>query len=368
MTGIKKIQMRQLLILIIAWQIAAVLISVYDHLVIQGGFNTINKELYSFSIQLRFNMMGALLGSFTAGPLIIFWVNENFLNRAYGLPILIVVIFFLTITTLLILILGAFFISYTTGLIPLDGDRFWEQYYPYVFNPYQLKKLLVWAVIVAFTQLALQMDRKFGHGILWKIILGKYHLPQEEDRIFMFADLDGSTTIAEAIGDKKYHLLLRDFFADVTNAIINSEGSIYQYVGDEVIVSWSMEKKHAGNHCIQCFFDMQKSIADKKEIYMKNYGLVPVFKAGIHLGKVMAGEIGIIKRDITYSGDVLNTTSRIQGKCGELDATLIVSDELLEKVFLKPAFISQFMGSIKLKGRKKEIGLNSITLKSLEYN
>jgi adenylate cyclase len=112
---------------------------------------------------------------------------------------------------------------------------------------------------------------------------------------------------------------------------------------------------------------MQRSIDNKKEIYMKNYGLVPGFKAGIHVGKVIAGEIGIIKRDITYSGDVLNTTSRIQGKCGELDAALIVSDELLEKVFLKPAFISQFMGSIKLKGKKKETGLNAITLKNIAH-
>jgi adenylate cyclase len=53
--------------------------------------------------------------------------------------------------------------------------------------------------------------RKFGHGVLWKILLGKYHLPREEYHVFMFVDLKASTTIAETIGDVKYHSLLHDF-------------------------------------------------------------------------------------------------------------------------------------------------------------
>jgi adenylate cyclase len=359
MTGRKRIQLRQLLALIVAWQLAALLVCVYDHFVMHAVFVSIHEESYSFPAYIMFNMVAALLGSLISGPLIIFWVNEKFLNKPYGISILLVVFFFLTITIFLILLMGIFYISYTTG-ISLGEDGFWEHYNAYIFSLFQLKKLLVWSVIVALTQLALQMDRKFSHGVLWKIILGKYHLPKEENRIFMFADLSGSTTIAEAIGDKKYHLLLRDFFSDVTNAIINNNGSIYQYVGDQVIVSWKIERNGTANYCLQCFFDMKKSIEDKKETYMKNYGLIPLFKAGIHLGKVIAGEIGIIKRDITYSGDVLNTTSRIQDKCGELDVNLLVSDDLLEVIALQSGFISKYMGCIKLKGKKKEIGLNAI--------
>jgi len=359
MTGRKKIQLRQLFALIVAWQVAAVLISVYDHFVMHAAFVTIHDASYSFPAYVMFNMVAALLGGIIAGPIIIFWVNEKFLNKPYGVSILLVVIFFLTITTFLILLMGIFYTSYTTG-VSFGEEGFWERYNPYIFSLFQLKKLLAWSVIVALTQLALQMDRKFSHGVLWKIILGKYHLPKEENHIFMFADLSDSTTIAEAIGDEKYHMLLRDFFSDITNAIIDNEGTIYQYVGDQVIVSWKIEKNGAGNHCVQCFFDMKKSIEDKKETYMKNYGVVPVFKAGIHLGKVIAGEIGIIKRDITYSGDVLNTTSRIQGKCGELDVNLLASDDLLELVTLQPGFISKYMGSIKLKGKKNEIGLHAI--------
>ncbi|MFI5218464.1 MAG: hypothetical protein ACHQNT_03165 [Bacteroidia bacterium] len=188
MTGRKKIQLRQLLALVIAWQVAAILVSVYDHFVIHANFVSIHEESYSFPVYLIFNMVAALLGGLLAGPLIIFWVNEKFLNKPYGTSILLVVFFFLTITIFLILLMGLFYTSYTTG-ISIGEKGFWEHYNPYIFNLFQLKKLLVWSVIVSLTQLGLQMDRKFSHGVLWKIILGKYHLPKEESRIFMFADL-----------------------------------------------------------------------------------------------------------------------------------------------------------------------------------
>ena len=356
--GIRIIQFRQLVVLIIAWLVAATMVAVYDHLMIHSVFVTIHEELYSFPRYLLFNLVAALVGGLVAGPLIIYWVNEKYINRPYGQSILFVIVLFLTMTTLLILVMGVPYIYLSTG-IPIGDDRFWSHFNAYIFNPFQLKKHLVWAVIVAFTQFSLQMDRKFGHGVLWKIILGKYHLPKEEYRIFMFADIKSSTTVAETIGDVKYHLLLRDFFSDVTNAIINNQGSIYNYVGDQVIVSWTTP----GNHCIQCFFDMKKSIEDKKDTYLQHYGLVPEFKAGLHAGKVIAGEIGIIKRDITYSGDVLNTTSRIQDKCNELDVLLIISDELLAQFQLDIVYRSKYMGTMKLKGKKKEIGLHAISIR-----
>jgi len=318
--GIRKIQFKQLLVIILAWQVAAALLALYDHLMIHTVFVEIREEFYSFWLYLLFNMTAALVGSLVAGPLIIFWVNEKYINQSYGQSILIVVAVFLTITTLLVFSMGFPYIVYTTG-IPFGQAGFWEHYHDYIFNLFQLKKLLSWSFIVAGTQFGLQMDKKFGHGNLWKVITGKYHLPKEEYRVFMFADLKGSTTIAESIGDRKFHLLLRDFFSDVTNAILNNKGSIYTYVGDQVIIAWSSP----GNHCIQCFFDMRKSIELKKDVYLENYGLLPEFKAGMHAGCVITGEIGIIKRDITYSGDVLNTTSRIQDKCTELGVPFIIS-------------------------------------------
>ena len=98
-----------------------------------------------------------------------------------------------------------------------------------------------------------------------------------------------------------------------------------------------------------------------REKYIKRYGLIPSFKAGIHCGKVVAGEVGIIKRDITYSGDVLNTTSRILTMCKEFNAEILSSAELISKLSLKN-YAAQPLGSIKLRGKEKEVLLSSLSL------
>ena len=78
------------------------------------------------------------------------------------------------------------------------------------------------------------------------MMTGKFYKPREENRIFMFVDLKGSTTIAEKIGHKKYSLLLQDCFRDFS-IVAKYNAQIYQYVGDEVVVSWKAENKNYNN-------------------------------------------------------------------------------------------------------------------------
>jgi adenylate cyclase len=105
---------------------------------------------------------------------------------------------------------------------------------------------------------------------------------------------------------------------------------------------------------------MRQTISDLRDKYMERYHLVPEFKAGLHYGQVIAGEIGIIKRDITFSGDVLNTTSRIQGKCNEYKVKLLVSDSLLNELNWQPVFARYSLGAIELKGKGEQVALSTI--------
>ena len=73
---------------------------------------------------------------------------------------------------------------------------------------------------------------------------------------------------------------------------------------------------------------------------------------------MVAGEIGIIKRDITYSGDVLNTTARIQGQCNALDTFFLISRDLFN--YIQPStekWVIQSKGDIQLRGKEHNIEL-----------
>jgi adenylate cyclase len=258
------------------------------------------------------------------------------------------------------LLISFFWVPYESGF-RFGEPGYSDAYRRYITDAYHLKDILVWSIVVALTQFILLINQKFGHGVLWDIIRGKYHLPRQETRIFMFADLNDSTSLAEKLGDEQYHELLKDFFADITNPVIDNYGEIYQYIGDEVVIAWKYQSGIERNHCLRCFFDIKQCIERNKNQYILKYGMVPEFKAGLHYGKVVAGEVGIIKRDITYSGDVLNTTSRIENKCKEFDADILVSDDLLSQLSFDGQFSATALGRFKLRGKEKEIALSSLS-------
>ena len=194
-----------------------------------------------------------------------------------------------------------------------------------------------------------------------KIIESEKELhPKEEVRIFMFLDLKSSTTIAERLGHFKYYNLLNDFFYDVTDPIIQSKGEIYQYVGDEIVVSWLLGDGIHNMNCIECFFKIVESIKSFSEKYEKHYGVIPEFKAGFHYGIVTTGEVGVKKREMVYTGDVLNTASRIQELCNDYNEKLLISKTLLDHLSIHDKYTVNKIGEITLRGRKNTEILFSI--------
>lgn len=201
---------------------------------------------------------------------------------------------------------------------------------------------------------------KFGKGVFFKILVGKYKNPKEERRIFMFLDLKSSTAIAEQLGHFEYSQLIQDCFYDLNEVISKYDAEIYQYVGDEAVLSWSYTKGVAGTNCLHLFFDFQDKIRIKAPFYMKKYGMIPEFKAGLHGGNVMVSEVGAIKKELAYHGDVVNTTARIQGECNRYRVPILISEKLLADLGAYDGFQSKFMGSVLLKGKLKEIKIHTI--------
>lgn len=189
-----------------------------------------------------------------------------------------------------------------------------------------------------------QISRKMGQGVLWNFISGKYHKPRQEERIFMFLDLNNSTSLAEDIGDIEYNRLLSDFFFDITDSIISHYGEIYRYVGDEVVVSWKPKHGLKNANCIRAFFHSKRALHLNKEKYLKKYGLVPSFTAGFHVGNVIVGEIGEIKSQISFLGNVMYETAELEKSCKKYDTDNLISETLVEQINLPNIYSSKREG------------------------
>ncbi|NND33920.1 MAG: adenylate/guanylate cyclase domain-containing protein [Saprospiraceae bacterium] len=352
-----KIKLKKVLVIVIIWVVIGGWITCYDYFSIaslkEQGFDDVQ---FNFSLNLLFNCLAGFIGGTLGGSFLIFYVDEKFSERSYGYTIISVLISFILIVAFITTFLGLIFVPLVQGH-SINSAEGWSAYIAFIQDPLHLKNIIAWSVVVSFTQLFLQINNKFGPGILFAFIRGKYRTPQYEERIFMFVDLKSSTTIAEKLGNELYHRLLKDFFRDLTKPIIYNKGHIYQYVGDEVVVSWKLQEGLEENHCLECYFQMIRKISEKSDIYLSRYGQVPEFKAGIHYGKVIAGEIGLVKRDITYSGDVLNTTARIQAKCNEYNTKLLISGALLKRLRPQLNHKIQSLGQILLRGKNQSVEL-----------
>ncbi len=214
---------------------------------------------------------------------------------------------------------------------------------------------LVIIIIVLFISQVMELT---GKKNFLKLMFGWYHQPREVSRIFMFLDIKDSTAIAEKLDNKLYSALIKDFFYDISEAIIMFNGEIYQYAGDEIILTWPL--KGDNTNCIRTFFKMEEIIKKKSETYSAKFDLIPEFKAGVHCGQVVVTTVGRQKKEIAYHGDVLNTTARIEGKCNELGQKLLVSKNMLPFVKKNKKFMLKEKGEIELKGKAEKLSLYGV--------
>jgi adenylate cyclase len=205
-----------------------------------------------------------------------------------------------------------------------------------------------------------QVNRLLGQNVLVSFITGRYHQPIVEERIFMFLDLRSSTTLAESLGHDRYHHLLNDFFYDITEPIVECRGEIYQYVGDEVVITWPAAAGTREANCLRCFFAIVETIAEHAPRYIERYGVVPGFKAGMHVGPVVVAEVGDIKREIAFHGDAINTTARIQAECNALRRELLISRDLLARVALPAGLTAERIADVRLRGKLSDVELYSV--------
>ena len=89
-------------------------------------------------------------------------------------------------------------------------------------------------------------------------------------------------------------------------------------------------------------------------------GMVPKFKAGVNSGYVTVAEVGELKKELAYHGDVLNTAARIQGKCNYFQKRLLISESLRKSLEVQPEFNFELIDNVKLRGKSQPINIYDV--------
>ena len=359
-----RIHLYKIIFLVCYWVFAAVFFVFFEGTII--SYHSLSTNIfglpYSLARSLILSVIVTIIGGIAIGTFEVLYFNKLLRKQPLGITLI-------KKTTFYLLNIFAFtsiavIISASIGFDkPIFHNVVLDSYIKYLSSQGFVLIMVYWSFALMSGLFVLQINDKLGQGVLINFLLGKYHHPKEEIRIFMFLDLKSSTAYAEEHGHKKYSRLIQDCFYDLTDVVIKRNASVYQYVGDEVVLTWDLEKGIKDNNCLNTFFDFDKVIKDKSSYYKETYGTIPEFKAGLHYGEAIITELGGAKKEIAYHGDTVNTTSRIQASCNELKKCLLVSADLLSILHdkeLDEKYIIESKGIAQLKGKKYVVGLFSV--------
>ncbi len=352
---------RKVIFYIVLWTILCfflILVRYYGH----DEYLQVNPEYYTSGIILTLTI--GLLSGIMYSILDIFYPQNLTRKKSFGFTVFIKSFFFLVFFIIISVIArmqnqamqGQDMSGLTDTLISIFTKNGKNTLIIFIYTS-------GFAIFLNFMQ---QIDRKYGPGILFKVFMGYYHKPREEYKLFMFLDVKSSTAIAEKLGHLKYSELMQDFFYDLSDHAYNYYSWIYQYVGDEAVITWDVKDHKSIALCLKLFFKIKDVISKRSTYYMRKYGVVPSFRAGIHMGLVTVAEVGKFKREIAYHGGTINLASRIQHKSKILDKDVLISEDvykLIEETNLKDHYRFDYLGLFSIIGKKDPIGLISVEKK-----
>jgi adenylate cyclase len=336
-----RLRLKRSLRITLAWVSVGLLGALFEHnLLVEHGVPS------SLKYRLDLQFLRSLLAGLVGGGIYIFLLRDRLRRYPYftALGIMAVLMFPALVLT------SVWWPTYSAGGVIGSGmlDRLGSLQFLGIY--------LYWTMLMGASMLMVRLNDQYGSGGLG-YLTGRYSRPRQEMRVFMFLDMRSSTAIAEELGHVKYFQLLNELYTDITDPIVYARGEIYQYVGDEISVSWTLRRGVRKQRCIRCFLDIRAKLNKRSQHYKKRYGLIPTFKAGFHYGPVTTGEVGVVKKERIFSGDVVNTAARIQNSCNAHNVDNLISKELLDVLHLPKEYPVHEIGSIALKGKREPMSL-----------
>ena len=174
---------------------------------------------------------------------------------------------------------------------------------------------------------------------------------EEKNAAIFFSDLRGFTAMSEKMTPEEVVLLLNEYFTDMVNCILKTNGVVDKYIGDAIMAHWGALKTKGDptENAINAGLLMRKALIQFNEL---GKGKRPILKmgSGINTGKVISGQIGSSQRlEFTVIGDSVNLASRIEALNKPFATDLLISEYSYRIV--KDIYKFAKMPPIKVKGK-----------------
>jgi adenylate cyclase len=160
-----------------------------------------------------------------------------------------------------------------------------------------------------------------------RVLKSRSAIEGERKRVtVLFADIKGSTKLAEQAGAETWHTILDRFFSILSAAVHRFEGTVNQYTGDGIMALFGApiaHEDHAQRACMAALA-MQNDLRQFADELRLKSGLNISMRVGLNTGEVIVGRIGDdLRMDYTAQGLTVNLAARMEHICepGRIYAT-----------------------------------------------
>ena len=202
---------------------------------------------------------------------------------------------------------------------------------------------------------------KIGRGILTDFILGVYHKPKQMERIFVLLQITNAGDVLRRSNIETYHHFLNGIYSALSIVAMRHHGYVYEYVDDHMIVYWKATRKNWAASLADFHAEALIVMKCDEDYYKNTYGLIPGLVFTAHGGSVIQAEVGELKTEIVFHGDVLNTASRIGNVAIEQGDPFVISDYVFNHMREIEGIKTVSIGVFELRGKSKAVSLYSIT-------
>lgn len=177
----------------------------------------------------------------------------------------------------------------------------------------------------------------------------------------LFCDIRGFTPFSEERSPKEVVAFLNDYYSIMTAVVKRHNGTVNQYVGDEIFAAFGAPVAIAEceKSAVLCAIEMLQQLEILNEKYKDSFGKEIKVGIGINSGEVVAGNLGSEEKiEYSLTGDTVNTGKRIEMITKGYPNSILISDSVHEKV--KEVVTTKEFEPMAVKGKKGKIMVHQV--------
>lgn len=168
----------------------------------------------------------------------------------------------------------------------------------------------------------------------------------------LFADLEGFTTMAEAMEAQQLVTVINEYLTPISEVIMEEEGFIDKYIGDAVMAVWGVPHKtvdHAYRACSSAL-KQQEKVRQLRPLFAEKYGVELRCRVGVASGEVCAALMGSEDRkSYTVVGDAVNLSARLEPASKDYGVAILIAESTYKLV--EDRYVGRCLDKLLVKGK-----------------